>query len=115
MMFADTAVRIRAAAVTDPYGNPSSELDWVNATRTDLPGVNVQPETWASREDVGDRETTYTGWVLYSRTGTDIDLLPTDRVEIPGGVITQVTGEVARWRFAGRIHHVEARLTRIGG
>lgn len=106
---------LRAPLVVDDYGNPSTERDWGNATRTPYSGVNVQPIGDApSSEAVGDRPTVITGWKLITSRGMDLDLLATDRVE-HGGITTEVVGEVARYYLGGRVHHVEARIKRVTG
>lgn len=117
MIFADTVTRVRAAAQTDPYGNPSSTRDWAHATRTAMTGVSLQPDAGSdtSTENTGDRTYVITGWRLLSKPGTDLDLSPTDRVELYDGVVAEVDGEIARWRLGGKVHHVEARLKRVGG
>lgn len=107
---ADSVVIVRAEYVVDKYGNPSSVRDWANATRTTVPHVSVQPYT--QNEEVGDRTATITQWQLYTRT--NVDLLATDRVEYMGMTL-EVDGEIGRWRFAGRTHHVEVRLRRVAG
>lgn len=111
-LFADTVTVLRAEYRTDKYGNPTSVLDWENATRTVVSGVSVQPDS--STEATGDRNTVITGWRLFTPKGRDIDLLPTDRVEFDGMTL-EVDGEVGRFRMAGRVHHVEARLRRVVG
>lgn len=111
-LYADAVTVVRADYVTDKYGNPTSVRDWVNATRTTVAGVSVQPDY--STETTGDRNTVITGWRLFTPKGRDIDLLPTDRVEFDGMTL-EVDGEVGRFRVAGRVHHVEARLRRVVG
>lgn len=107
---ADSVVILRAAYVVDKYGNPSSVRDWANATRTTVSRVSVQPYT--QNEEIGDRTATITQWRLFTRSS--IDLLATDRIEYDGMTL-EVEGEVGRWRFAGRVHHVEAQLRRVSG
>ncbi|MCR8576468.1 hypothetical protein [Streptomyces sp. Isolate_219] len=107
-----SVVVLRAPLVVDPYGNPSTERDWGNATSTPYDGVSVQPD--ASTEATGDRATIVTGWRLFTDRWVDIDLLPTDRVQYDGMTL-EVDGEVARYHRGGRTHHVEARLKRVVG
>lgn len=111
-LYSDAVTVVRAGYKVDKYGNETSELDWANAVRTAVTGVSVQPD--ASSEATGDRGTVVTGWRLFTPRGRDLDLLPTDRVEYDGMTL-EVDGEVARFRMAGRVHHVEARLKRVIG
>lgn len=111
-LFADTITVVRAEYVTDKYGNPTSERDWENATRSVVGGVSVQPD--ASTEATGDRGTIITGWRLFTPRGRDLDLLATDRVEFDGMTL-EVDGEIGRYRMAGRVHHIEARLKKVTG
>ncbi|MEU2724074.1 hypothetical protein [Streptomyces smyrnaeus] len=110
--YAHSIVRVRAPEVTDRYGN--KQRDWANAVRTSMVGVNVQPAGSPSQsdEDNGDRQTTVTGWRLYSPRGMDVDLLETDRVEYEGMTL-EVDGKVGRWRVGGTVHHVEASLREV--
>lgn len=111
-MFADIPVRVRAPLVADRYGN--QRRDWTNATRVPLRGVNVQPggSPPQSAEETVDRQTTITGWRLYSPPGRDLDLLETDRIEY-GGMVLEVDGKVGRWRLGGTVHHVEAEMREV--
>ncbi|WP_326792050.1 hypothetical protein OHA79_09620 [Streptomyces sp. NBC_00841] len=111
-MFMQSVTILRAPLVIDKYGNPSSVRDWARATTTVVNGVSVQPS--AGTEIDADRQTVISGWRLFTRTGVDIDLLPTDRV-VSDGVTAEVDGEVARFRLSGRVHHVEAQLKRVTG
>lgn len=110
--YAHAVVRLRAAETVDRYGN--RKRDWPNAARMPVSGVNVQPagSPPQSAEDTLDRQTTVTGWRLYTPPGMDLDLLETDRVEYEGMVL-EVEGKVGRWRISGRVHHVEAMLREV--
>ncbi|MEU4967778.1 hypothetical protein [Streptomyces smyrnaeus] len=110
--YAHSIVRVRAPEVTDRYGN--KQRDWANAVRTALVGVNVQPagSPPQSDEDSIDRQTTVTGWRLYTPPGMDLDLLETDRVEYDG-ITLEVDGKVGCWRIGGKVHHVEAMLREV--
>lgn len=110
VFFNDTITRVRAPLIADKYGAP--RRDWANAVRTVVDEVSVQPDT--SAETTGDRSAVVTGWRVFTTRGADIDLLSTDRVEIDG-LTLEVDGEVARYRIAGRVHHVEVRLRRVTG
>lgn len=109
--FTDSIVRLRAPLIVDKYGN-ASVRDWANAVRTAVGNASVQPDN--SIEETGDRSSVVTGWRLFTRTGTDLDLLATDRVEF-SGMTLETDGEVGRYRFGGRVHHIEARLKRVTG
>jgi len=111
-LYGDTVTILRAGYLVDKYGNPTSQQDWANATRTPVSGVSVQPDV--STEATGDRGTITTGWRLFTPKGRDLDLLATDRVEFDGMAL-EVDGEIARYRVSGRVHHVEARLKRVTG
>lgn len=109
--YTDSIVRLRAPLIADKYGNTSLR-DWANASRLAVGNVSVQPD--ASQEETGDRNSVATGWRLFTRRGVDLDLLSTDRVEF-GGMTLEADGEIGRYRFSGRVHHVEARLKRVTG
>lgn len=110
--YAHTVMRVRAPETVDRYQN--KKRDWANAVRTPMAGVNVQPagSPPVSDEDTVDRQTTVTGWRLYTPRGMDVDLLETDRVEYEG-MTFEVDGKVGRWRIAGKVHHVEVDLKEV--
>ncbi|MBA9050783.1 MULTISPECIES: hypothetical protein [Streptomyces] len=112
MLYADTVTRVRAPYKTDKYGNTFTERDWAHAVRTAVSGVSFQPDV--STEATGDRPSVITGYRLISRKGVDVDLLPTDRIEADGMTL-EVDGKVGRFRVAGRVHHIEARLKEVSG
>lgn len=110
--YAHTITRVRAPVAPDRYGN--QRPDWTAAQRLTVPGVNVQPggSPPQSEEYTADRQTTVTGWRLYTRPGMDLDLVETDRIEY-AGLVLEVDGKVGRWRINGRVHHVEAGLREV--
>lgn len=113
LMYVQDIVIVRAPVIRDRYGSESR--DWSAATRTEVSGVNVQPASAPaqSTEHTDDRQTTVTGWRLYTPRGMDLDLLETDRVE-HGGMTLEVDGKVGRWpRPGGGVHHVEAELKEV--
>jgi len=113
LLHTQTVVVVRAAVVTDRYGNQTR--DWANASRTTVTGVNVQPAAAPahSTERIEDRQTTSTEWRLYTDRGVDLDLRETDRVEFDGMTL-EVDGKVGRWPAPyGGVHHVEAQLVEI--
>lgn len=94
LLFTDTIVIVRAATMTDRYGDDVP--DWDNATRTTVSGVSVQPLRSDEVSD-GVRDSTNTTWT--GRTpmdGGDLDILPADRVEYASRTL-QVLGEPRRW------------------
>lgn len=116
MFFHQTVTRLRAPEITDKYRN--RVRDWSQASRLVISGVSVQPAGRAEEHATGDRDRVTTGWNLQSRPGVDLDLLPTDRVELADGTVCEVVGEIARHPDPfGRVavHHVEAALQRTSG
>lgn len=115
MFFHHTVIRLRAPVVRDRHGNRAP--DWPNAARTALHGVFLAPSGQGEAHDPGARDRATTGWQLQTPPGVDVDLLPTDRVELPDGTVCDVVGEVARHfsPFTGAVHHVEVFLQRTTG
>ncbi|MGW5019347.1 hypothetical protein [Streptomyces cacaoi] len=111
LLTADSVIRWRAVEVTDKYGNKTLVWDAVEG-RVTYKGVSVQPDS--SSKELGDRNIRITGLKLITPRGKDIDLLATDRVIFEGKTY-EVDGEVGRYRFGGRVHHVEARLVAFDG
>lgn len=109
-LYSQSVTVVRAPLVSDPYGG--SERDWANATRTILPGVDVQPAE--SAETLGDRQTVITGWQMRTQPGVDADIVATDRVEYDATTL-MVDGEVGRYVRDSRVHHIEVRLKRVTG
>ncbi len=114
-MFTETIVRVRAPLAPDRHRNPVRQ--WAHATRQPIAGVNVQPQTRTESGPGGNREQTTSTWAVRSAPGEDLDLLSTDRVELPTGELTEVTGDVARWNdsLTGAVHHAEATLQLVKG
>lgn len=114
-MYTSSITVVRPAWITDRYN--SQRLDWEQATRTTVTGVSVQP-TITTETTTEPRTQTVTGWRVYTRAGVDVDVRPTDRVELETGVACEVVGEVARWPHpirTGQVHHVEFDLQRVRG
>lgn len=109
-----SVVIVRPGTTADRYNN--TQPDWgAGATRTPVAGVNVQPASAPaqSAEHIDDRQTTVTGWRLYTDRGVDLDLRETDRVEYDGMTL-EVDGKVGRWVGpGGGVHHVEAELREV--
>lgn len=114
-MFTGTIVVLRPTFVEDRYH--SSVPDWDDVTRWTVDRVSVQPTT--TTESSGEPRTqVVTGWRVYTRAGVDIDLRPTDRVELPSGAVCEVVGEINRWPHPtrhGGVHHAEFDLRRVNG
>jgi hypothetical protein len=114
MLFLQSVTIVRPGVIVDRYNN--EKPDWGSgATRTPVAGVNVQPAATPaqSTEYTQDRQTTVTGWRLYTPRGMDLDLRETDRVEFDGMVL-EVDGKVGRWPApGGGVHHIEAELKEV--
>lgn len=105
----DTVTVLRAPVVTVDYNN--EELDWPNATETDVGGCGVQPER--GTDYTIDREAIVTRWRLFGPDGMDIE--DTDRIR-HNGVVYDIDGSVERWPSpTGALAHIEARLIRVEG
>lgn len=105
----DTITRVRAGLADDGYGNQVS--DWSAATRSDLTGYRLQPETGG--EYVLDREAVTTRWRLFGPD--DGALKDTDRIEHQGFTY-DIEGSIERHPSpTGRLAHIEARLRRTEG
>jgi hypothetical protein len=116
VFFHQTVTRLRAPVTTDRYRN--QVRDWSQATRVTFTSVSVQPASRAEDNSPGDRDRVTTGWTLQSRPGVDLDILPTDRVELADGTVCEVVGEIARHPDpfgVVPVHHVEAALQRTTG
>lgn len=114
MIYTDTVTVVRPRAITDEY---SDELtDWAGATRTTVSGVSVQPLT-QTEPPLEHRTVTLSRWRVITDYGVDVDVLPTDRVELADGTVCEVDGVVARWAdlSGGGVDHVEFVVQRIGG
>jgi hypothetical protein len=116
VFFHQSVTRVRAPETIDRYRN--RVRDWSQATRTTFSDVSVQPAARAEDHSPGERDRITTGWTLQSRPGVDLDILPTDRIELADGTACEVVGEIARHPDPfGRVavHHVEVALQRVTG
>lgn len=106
----ETAVIVRAQLADDGYGN--NVRDWSTATRTDSPGWGFAPRP--GDENTTDRSQGVIVGLTGYNTSPDVDLLPTDRMEVRGQVY-EVVGEVGVWRspFTGWEPGVEVALQRV--
>lgn len=108
----DTVTVIRAAMVTDRYGNavPGS------TTETDVTGCAVVPpgarlSTTGGAEVVYQRDTVESEMILMAPLETDI--LPTDRVR-HAGTTYDVDGQPSRFAMTN-LRHVAVRLKSVTG
>jgi len=114
MLFLQSVVILRAPVVEDARYK-DKKRDWANAEPIPVSGVNVQPAATPSqsKEYVEDRQTTVTGWRLYTPRGMDLDLRETDRI-LFDGMTLEVDGKVGRWPApGGGVHHVEVELREV--
>ncbi|MEV1331127.1 hypothetical protein AB0J20_16295 [Micromonospora costi] len=105
----ETAVRVRAPLAGDGYGNQAR--DWNAAVRTELPGWGFAPRRGEEAPADGSQG------VIVGLTGygpPQVDVLPTDRLEVRGQVF-DVVGEVGVWRspLTGWEPGVEVALRRV--
>jgi hypothetical protein len=102
-----TVVIIRAARVTDPYGDV--ELDWVNATRTTTTGWLSQGP---SLELLVARDTVITVSQLYLPKDADVDRQ--DRLEVDGALYDIVGKPNMAYSPRGP-HHLEVNVQEVLG
>ena len=111
MFFGQSVTRLRAPVILDRDNN--QVRDWATATSDDLCDVEVQPVSQA--EDNENRSATITGWRIFSRRGTDLDVLASDRI-VHLDRTCEVVGDVARWYSpGGSVHHVEFIVREVAG
>lgn len=114
-----TLTILRAPVGGDRRG--SGVRDWSAAERIAVTDVSVQPggqdePAGFQQGREGDlREAAVTGWRVFARG--DLDVRPTDRVELADGLVCEVVGRPARWPdpFTGAVHHVEFILRLVEG
>lgn len=105
----DTVVVVRAATITDRYGDTIP--DWAGATETTVPGCRVVPA--GGTENIVDRQQLTRRWVLYAPL--DADITAADRIRWDGADY-DIDGEIRQWRSAtGALGHIEADLVRMEG
>lgn len=107
----ETATRLRAAVVADPYSGEASDLDWDAASSETIPLLAFAPG--GSTEIVSDwRLTADTKPTAYVPTGSDVR--SQDRLVIRG-LTYEVDGVPADWRHpAGLRPGLAVTLTRLG-
>jgi head-tail adaptor len=102
-----TAVRQRATATTDAYGN--AVLDWTSPAEVVYPCRVYRPSS-SENLDRGDRVTVNLRAVLPASA----DVTTADRLAVDGTTY-QIAGLVNRVHSFARIHHLEADLVTIAG
>lgn len=95
-MFAhgETATRLRAAAVTDPYSGEVDDRDWSTPDELAIPGCGFDPGGTTELIEVG-RAAVLTQPTLFAPA--DADIGPADRIEIRSRT-WEVDGDPALWR-----------------
>lgn len=106
MILHDQITRLRAPLVSDGYGN--GKPDWNSPASAEY---LVHWSAKSTAEVVGDEPQTSTR--VYIIGTPDLDLVETDRVTGPDGLMYEVDGEVMRSYRRGQVHHVRAFLRRI--
>ncbi len=112
MRYADTITRLRAPVA----GNRAPGRDWSRASTLTVGQLQVQPATSNPLPETN-REAILSSFNLYGRPGTDVDILPTDRVRLADGSVCKVTGRVRRFSSpaTGRFHHYELTVEEVLG
>jgi hypothetical protein len=101
----DRITRLRAAIVSDGYGN--GKRDWTAVSSADF---LVHWSAKSVAEVVNDEPQTITRAKIFG--GPDLDLEVTDRVLFNGDTY-EVDGDIMRSYRRGNLHHVRAMLLRI--
>lgn len=114
LIYRQTVTILRAPLVVDAYGNQVP--DWAAAARAEHRRVSVQPAGQTEPADA-QRDETLTRWRVIGRSGVDIDVAATDRVELGDGTVCEVVGRPARWPdpVNGRLDHVEFACQAVQG
>lgn len=114
-MFYQTVNILRARA-SEPDRYNDVELDWTNPIRIPVDRVIVQPTT-QNEPTEPNRTAVVTGWHIIGQPGRPFPVRPHDRIELYGGLVCEVVGEVAEWPdpVTGKIDHVEVDVQRVVG
>jgi hypothetical protein len=118
LFYNQTVQRLRPTVRTNRSGE--QELSYAgleSAEGVDWTGVHVRP-TQQLEVLAEDRETAVSQWRIGSEPGRgDFDLLSTDWVRLPDGIVCSVVGEVARPSnpLNGSIDHLEVNVQRAIG
>jgi hypothetical protein len=98
----------------DRYGDVT--VDWSNPTRLPIDHVMVQPSVQSEPQEPG-RNAVVTGWHIISQPGRPFPVDAQDRIELYGGLVCEVTGEVAAWPdpITGKVDHYEVDIQRVAG
>lgn len=114
-MFWQSAVLIRPGTRTDRGGNTVPDWSPGAVARTTIGRLSIQPTTTAENTDPT-RTEVISGWRVFSEPGTAPDVRSGDRLELAGGLVCEVVGEVAAWPDSQPgTHHIEFTLTRVTG
>lgn len=91
----ETVVRVRGAAVLDPYSNETTAIDWDDAPESDIEGCTV----WAGSSDdpVQDQRPDMTVSDYTIAAPASADVVSTDRVRVRG-LLCEVVGRPFLWR-----------------
>lgn len=81
----------RVSGGKDRHGNPVNT--W--AEPVTVPVLGIAPASREEPREQGRFDAVYTVWTIYAPLGTEVG--PYDRVVLPGGVETDVVGEVGVW------------------
>lgn len=109
-MQGETVTILTPATVTDRYGN--TVPDWSAPTATAWPDVLCEPRP--SGEPLQDaRNQVTSGFTLYSLTVPGVVPTAAHRISVRG-VVYQVEGEAADWRFGGQ-RGLVVQTTRTAG
>lgn len=92
--FGVTVTRLRRQMVPDPYSGEDTLGSWDDAEESPLEGVALAPLTPEEQATV-DAHVARNSMTLYAGHGADI--LPTDRIRDPEGVVWDVDGFRADW------------------
>jgi hypothetical protein len=106
VILGESITRLRAPLTADSYGNQAR--NWAAATSTDFA---VKWSHKAVSEVIGDEPRTTTRAYIFG--GPDVDLVSTDRVTGPDGLLYELDGDLMPSYVRGQLHHVRAYLKRV--
>ena len=107
-LMTQSAARLRAVTVEDPYSGEETGLDWSEPARLEIPKASIQPVQ--SGEVTFDRDTFTARWWLWCPGHPDIS--GRDRIEYAGEVY-EIEGDVMQW--PGRLPHTQLMLKKVDG
>lgn len=106
-LLTDSVTRLRAAVVTDAYGNQVT--DWAHATSVSL-SARVQQSS--AGEDQLDRDSQLAQFVVFLPAGSDVT--GSDRLTWAGRTLELVGPPTPVGGYRG-VHHIEARAREVVG